>query len=362
MFFTGSKNNQNEIVESLSTLEKLAIGNYSNFLRTEPEGKPNNTKNPGIGRGQQLLNRLPGGQDQEEDLRQMRLHKFADSLMKQRQFQYQQQQHLKLQQKNVQQHRMGSPLTAKSPVKMPTDKNLFTSSKKSKSDTSQDSSPTRRKLRKKSTSPKKSKNRRSTSLTDLTSDLLLPINRGADFHSASDISPRSLATTTQTDPSSSSSNTAGTIVPNFDLFDDSEIDPRILEALTTNPSSLPIEFYGAFSRNLQQIPTKLQSQTSLNSRQSQETVITLEQLLQRHKKSISTSGQAKKSSSRNLEQAQSDSLDTDDEIQMIRDHNNSEEAVSAGERGRNDAEGQEQPPRLLRPLQPVNNWLRDDLR
>ena len=60
----------------LSTLEKNLIGNYANFLRTEPEGKPTIKSN--FGRG---LSRLPGGQDHEEDLRQMRLHKFASSLM-----------------------------------------------------------------------------------------------------------------------------------------------------------------------------------------------------------------------------------------------------------------------------------------
>ena len=69
---------QKDAAVMLSTLEKNLIGNYANFLRTEPEGKPTIKSN--FGRG---LSRLPGGQDHEEDLRQMRLHKFASSLMKQ---------------------------------------------------------------------------------------------------------------------------------------------------------------------------------------------------------------------------------------------------------------------------------------
>ena len=74
--------NQKQAAGKLSTMERDLIGNYSNFQkRMEPEGKPTSKI---VGRGQQLLNRLPGGQDHEEDLRQMRLHKFADSLMKQR--------------------------------------------------------------------------------------------------------------------------------------------------------------------------------------------------------------------------------------------------------------------------------------
>ena len=79
----GGVMNQKQAAKNLSTMERDVIGKYSSFQRRmEPEGKPN-SKNV-IGRGQQLLNRLPGGQDPEEDLMQMRLHKFANSLMKQR--------------------------------------------------------------------------------------------------------------------------------------------------------------------------------------------------------------------------------------------------------------------------------------
>ena len=65
-----------------------------------------------------------------------------------------------------------------------------------------------------------------------------------------------------------------TIVPH--PHHDQEIDSRVLDAFT-DPSSLPVEFYGALSQITQQPqnqPSPLrqnqkQSQTSLNSRQSQ---------------------------------------------------------------------------------------------
>ena len=50
-------------------MEKLAIGPYSKFLRTEPEGKP--TVKSSLGRGG--LSRLPDSQKNEEELRNMRL-------------------------------------------------------------------------------------------------------------------------------------------------------------------------------------------------------------------------------------------------------------------------------------------------
>ena len=71
---------QKEAYTKLDTLDKELMENYSKYAkRTEPEGKPS-TKH--MGRGQQLLNRLPGGTDHEEDLRQMRLNKFANSLLR----------------------------------------------------------------------------------------------------------------------------------------------------------------------------------------------------------------------------------------------------------------------------------------
>ena len=263
---------QKEAAATLSTLEKLAIGNYSNFLRTEPEGTSNKVKGQ-----QQILNRLPGGQDHEDDLRQMRLHKFADSLMKQRQ------------------------LNQQTGAKTET-KTLETEKAAKKSDSVSESSPVRRKLKKKS-SPRKSK---SSSLTDLTQNK--QIDRISVTHSASDLSPRSL------DPSSSSS--GATVIAHKE---DDEIDPKILEVMAAN-----------FPK---------QSLTSLNSRQSVETVITLEQLLAR---------QQRQQQRKNTQESSDLSLDTDDEIQMIRDQEK-----------RNDAEGREERPRIV-PKSRLNNWLRDE--
>ena len=58
-----------------------------------------------------------------------------------------------------------------------------------------------------------------------------------------------------------------------------ELDPRILEALSTDPSSLPVELYSVMNQAVAKSDMKRnqQSQTSLNSKQSVETVITLEQ-------------------------------------------------------------------------------------
>ena len=70
----GEARSQGQAAASLSTLEKLAIGSYSEFLREEPEGE---------GRQQQQL--LPqAGQD---EMVESRMSKFADSLMRQRETQ-----------------------------------------------------------------------------------------------------------------------------------------------------------------------------------------------------------------------------------------------------------------------------------
>lgn len=338
---------QKEAAATLSTLEKLTIGNYSNFLRTEPEGTSTAKIASAAGRGgQQLLNRLPGGQDHEEDLRQMRLHKFADSLnlMKNRQFAQHHQQISKPTSSTNQPPLEISPSSAKLPKEA--------NAKKYKSDTSQDGSPTRRRLKKNSPRQQHAKSRggRSSSLTDLSHDFhagKLEMFSGGT-HSATDLSPRSFA---NTDPSSSSS--IATVVPQE--FDN-EIDPRILEALNTDPSSLPVEFYGALAKAPYGAASgSKQSQTSLNSRQSVETVITIEQLLARqqhhqHKKNVTASRSVKRP-------AESDSLDTDDEIQMIRD----QVASNYFGEGRNDAEGSEEVQQQKKPIA-LNNWLRDGSR
>ena len=73
--------------------------------------------------------------------------------------------------------------------------------------------------------------------------------------------------------------------------EEAEIDPRILEAVLTDPTSLPVEFYGALNKvsrgksgasaasttsgaSQSGLRRNQQSQTSLNSRQSVETVTT----------------------------------------------------------------------------------------
>lgn len=340
---------QKEAAATLSTLEKLAIGNYSNFLRTEPEGKPTaKGMVASIGRGQQLLNRLPGGQDHEEDLRQMRLHKFADSLMKQRQMQLS--------------TAKEPPLKSSNPAVVYQQKQQL-QLLKSKSDTSPDVSPVRRKLKKKYAGSQRRSPGKSTSLTDLTQDQLLkpfknPQDQISSRHSTSDLSPRSFSN------SQSSQSSTGTVVhqktshdEDAEDEDEEEIDPRFLEALSTDPSSLPVELYAVMSqasahaKSASNLKRNQQSQTSLNSRQSVETVITLEQLMARHKKLAHRS-------SRRMQESDY-SLDTDEEIQVIRQ----QQQVSAYFEARNDAEGSEahsdqQPQRP--PRQSVNNWLLDN--
>ena len=91
--------------------------------------------------------------------------------------------------------------------------------------------------------------------------------------SATELSPRTLGATN--DPSSSTTSSIATIVPH--PRNDQEIDPRFLDAFA-DPTSLPVEFYGALSQITQQPQNQpspqhrqnsKQSQTSLNSRQSQ---------------------------------------------------------------------------------------------
>lgn len=346
---------QKEAAATLSTLEKLAIGNYSNFLRTEPEGKP--TIKGSVGRGQQLLNRLPGGTDPDEDLRQVRLHKFADSLLNQRQFRSDQSSH----QKKQAQERPSSSSSSKKVYQQV--------NQKSKSDTSPEVSPMRRKLKKRLNSPSSKRSSsagKSSSLTDLTSvdhhisSRVMICSR----HSTTDLSPRSLGPTTSgqqsTDPSSSSS--TSTVVPQFNTNDEDEIDPRVLEALNTDPSSLPVELQALMSQVApkdSQQQRNQQSQTSLNSRQSEETVITLEQLLMRHKGQL----HRLKSKARSKRQAnpESDSLDTDEEIELVREQQQHEKS-SAYFAPRNGAEGSESNADLLPGVvrqQTIYNWLQD---
>ena len=339
-----------DAITNFDTLEKSLIGNFSNLLRAEPEGKPN--AKGYIGRGQQLsqlLSRLPGGQDHEDDLRQMRVHRFASSF-----------QHLNRGQQPPQMQRSAASAGASSNTRQKPNppansqrKSTYVQ-KKSKSDTSPDGSPMRRKLKKKFGSPRRSSHGRSSSLTDLSHQENRPENAAmiSSRHSVQDLSPRSFTNT-----SSSSSGGGRTVVP-LDNQDD-EIDPRILEALSTDPSSLPVEFYGALNKVSQTLGAAAaaaaasgsnssggpalrrnqQSQTSLNSRQSVETVITLEQLMARHKKI--------RQKQQNV--PDSDSPDTDAEIQVLRARNGAEGSEAHSDQ-------QQQP---LRPPN-FNNWMRGE--
>ena len=121
-----------------------------------------------------------------------------------------------------------------------------------------------------------------------------------------------------------------------------ELDPRILEALSTDPSSLPVELYSVMNQAVAKSDMKRnqQSQTSLNSKQSVETVITLEQLIARHHNSKKSSDRYHHRSSKRV--PESDSLDTDDEVQLLK---------QSSYFPRNDAEGSEanSEPQLPRP-------------
>ena len=198
----------------------------------------------------------------------------------------------------------------------------------------------RRKLKKKAGSSPKRSNGKSSSLTDLTTQKSIKSKDGiSSRHSTSDLSPRGFE--------KSSSSSTGTVVPQKMLHFDEEIDPRILEALNTDPSSLPVELYSVMNQAVQNdLKRNQQSQTSLNSKQSVETVISLEQLMARHAN--------KKSNERfrSKRVPESDSLDTDDEVQMLK---------QSSYFPRNDAEGSEansdpQPPRPA-PLQD-QSWVR----
>ena len=76
---------QRDAAASLSTLEKLTIGNYSNFFRSEPEGKPSRDRGAASATSQ-MTSASFKDRDHEDELRQMRLSKYADSLLRQRQF------------------------------------------------------------------------------------------------------------------------------------------------------------------------------------------------------------------------------------------------------------------------------------
>merc|ERR1719186_2347134 len=80
---------QGEAAQSLSQLEKLAIGSYSQFLKEEPGRSEKKNRQAAV-----KQDYLPDSEG--EDMRANRFSKFADSLMRQREMQ---------QQERVKQHR-----------------------------------------------------------------------------------------------------------------------------------------------------------------------------------------------------------------------------------------------------------------
>merc|ERR1711971_685602 len=128
---------------------------------------------------------------------------------------------------------------------------METSNKKSKSDTSQDGSPSRQRKSRKVRSSKsvlpatilgQSSSGRSFSLTDLSHEMNQRVEMLSTL-SATELSPRTLGSAN--DPSSSTTSSIATIVAH--PRHDQEIDPRFLDAFA-DPSSLPVEFYGALSQ------------------------------------------------------------------------------------------------------------------
>ena len=83
--YLGDLHAQEEAAATLSTLEKMAIGNYTSFLRSpERGGARSKGGHPTKQDLDAMHRRLKERQQTEDDMRQERLQKFADSLMKQR--------------------------------------------------------------------------------------------------------------------------------------------------------------------------------------------------------------------------------------------------------------------------------------
>ena len=86
--YLGDLHAQEEAAATLSTLEKMAIGNYTSFLRSPDRGARGKggaaSGHPTKQDLDAMHRRLRERQQTEDDMRQERLQKFADSLMKQR--------------------------------------------------------------------------------------------------------------------------------------------------------------------------------------------------------------------------------------------------------------------------------------
>ena len=83
--YLGDLHAQEEAAATLSTLEKMAIGNYTSFLRSPERGSSRGGRGQPTKQDMEAMHRrLRERQQSEDDMRQERLQKFADSLMKQR--------------------------------------------------------------------------------------------------------------------------------------------------------------------------------------------------------------------------------------------------------------------------------------
>ncbi|TRY63748.1 hypothetical protein TCAL_02095 [Tigriopus californicus] len=334
---------QPNAAHSLSELERLAIGNYSDFLRVEPEARSSKVKSAtatAAAAKRASRNSRQQAAAIEEELRQVRLHKFADSLIRQRELR-----------------------------KLATRRR--STSRESQSKRSDRSSPRSSPSREQSLPPRslpRTSPMKSSSLNDLCS-LECPGGQFDRSHrSNSDVSQSRLARKILGSSGPSSCSSSSTVVPRSQRGQ-AETQPRdCLQPINTDPQSLPLHIQALFKpsderqdswvqkRLIQQDgggwllsmasnhstqyqppstissqnpskpsskqPSIQQSQTSLNSRQSAsrsfETVINLGP-----KQKLGAS-KGKWTTQDNLN-SDTPSMDTEDEVEAIRRANAHEE-------------------------------------
>ncbi len=277
--YAGDLQPQEDAAMSMSTLEKMAIGSYSGLLRTDPEGKSAKSRSSTRTSSSAATGKESSRGRTEDEMRQIRLHKFADSLMRQREL-----------------RRMAAATGGKGPGPSPRRRQRSRSRDEGKRASKSDSSPEKsgagrrhRSRRKRFGSPLKS-----ASLTDLNTEgrssaaAALKIRPS---HSNQDVSVHWFSARGffggSTDPSSCSS--TGTVVPI--LAGTADDEGSSLHPIDTDPASLPSHLQGLFpglpgddGRHLaasDQAGKSRASQTSLGSKKSGsrsfETVINLGQ-------------------------------------------------------------------------------------
>ena len=289
--YLGDSLPQKEAAASLSTLEKLAIGNYSNYFRGDPEGKPAKDRlqqppfNPPLRRRQ-----LPTGPELESELRQARLNKFADSLIRQRQLR-------QMAMVNQSANEQASKLHQVQQRRRRRSKSAENGEKSKSQNATPESSPSRR--RRKRYTKHKSPLKSSSSLTDLQS-LPSRYRRKSSTSSGSAWLPKTPFDLSN-QPSSCSS--TGTVVP---ILIDDNLEEALLQQISTDPASLPPELHDMLKKSSPDESKASEVQNSLTSLSSKpsgsrsyETVIDVE----------------KKRAPRVMD---SDSFDTEDEIQFVK--------------------------------------------